>query len=109
MSEVKYKICPVCGGRMYKGNGMWLCGNCDAILFEDRNVIPIINDAARPTEATEATFWCKFRAEAAKDILCAFASNEHIELSKDNIEKSVESSIALADILIIKLKGDGKE
>lgn len=119
MSEVKYKICSRCGAQMEIEEGVictsippmyrYKCPKCGAMEFDvERYPMPeVVNNLT--AQPTEATFWCKFRAEAAKDILCAFASNEHIELSKDNIEKSVESSIALADILIIKLKEDGKE
>jgi len=116
MSEEKYKICPVCGGRMWMNTGGWMCGNCGALMTADGTLIhnygevKAIVDAPLPDVKFIPTFdWQAFRAEAAKDILCAFASNERIELSKDNIEKSVECSIALADILIIKLKGDGNK
>jgi len=90
MSEVKYKICPFCGTLMQE-----ISTPAEEVINEFKSNIKFD--------------WQAFRAEAAKDILCAFASNERIELSKDNIEKSVECSIALADILIIKLKGDGKD
>lgn len=101
MSEEKYKICPVCGGRMLKDGSAWLCTNCEAILYEDRAVMPIVNDLA--DQPTEATFWCKFRAEAAKDIFVGIY-NPLIAPCKEQ----VRNAIACADELIRLLK-DGKE
>lgn len=90
MSKEKYRICPFCGTEMTE-------------------VETPMSKVIENFTCAEHFDWQTFRAEAAKDILCAFISNERIKVSKDNTEDFIECSIALADVLTIKLKGDGKE
>ena len=73
--------------------------------------MPLMEElSANPSVKFIPTFdWQAFRAEAAKDILCALASNSCVHLTKDNVDKFIEGSVATADMLISKLKEDEKE
>lgn len=107
MSEVNYKICPICGGRMWQNTAGWTCGNCgaietgDGVLYKNEAELSIAYEIARQTEAIEAVFWAKFRAEAAKDILCAIM---HDVTDYDPSEVCREA-IRLTDTLIKELNG----
>jgi len=90
MSEVKYKYCPFCGTLMQE-----ISTPAEEVINEFKSNIKFD--------------WQAFRAEAAKDILCALASNSCVHLTKDNVDKFIEGSVATADMLISKLKEDEKE
>lgn len=110
MSEVKYKYCPKCGNIMTANSGGWWCSNCGSFETADGKVYPandeikVINNLT--TQPTEATFWCKFRAEAAKDILCAMVRGGY---SQGRIQEQAKLAKRYADELIKQLKGDGTE
>lgn len=48
----------------------------------------------------------QFRAEAAKDILCAMISSQRYLFGEGNVAKHVDTAIAFADMLIRKLGGN---
>ena len=120
MSEVKYKICSKCGAQMQIEEGVictsippmyrYKCPKCGAIEFDVERypMSEIINDLT--TQPTEVTFWCKFRAEAAKDILCAFITTPNTVFDKDSLKLTevAENAIKLTDWLIKQLKEDDK-
>lgn len=123
MSEEKYKICPICGGRMWQSvSGNWLCGNCEAIemvggkVYKDRALIPRMKElGANPSVKFIPTFdWQAFRAEAAKDFVAAIlAGGANQTDNEGNVFRTIEDiakgSIAFADALIKQLKEDGTE
>ena len=111
MSEEKYKICPVCGGRMWQGvSGNWLCGNCEAIeivggkVYKDRALMPLMEElSANPSVKFIPTFdWQAFRAEAAKDILCSMIQGNE---SYDTLYV-IHHAVEMADELIKQLKDE---
>lgn len=113
MSEEKYKICPICGGRMWMNTGGWMCGNCGAFMTADGTLIrnygevKAIVDAPLPDVKFITTFdWQAFRAEAAKDLIPFAARMKDYRGYPCDI---VTEAILLADELIKQLKEDGKE
>ena len=111
MSEVKYKYCPKCGNIMTANTGGWWCKSCGSFETADGKVYPavdeikVINDLA--THPTEATFWCKFRAEAAKAAMAA-CLKEEADGAYPDPEEICGMAVLYADELIRLLK-DGKE
>lgn len=121
MSEVKYKICPRCGGTMFSNSGGWTCNNCGSFETADGRVYPVKLDNDNTINippAPLASFnWQAFRAEAAKDILCALLSRVerfYTCVTDDSRHKVsyhddfVRIAIRDADELIKQLKEDGK-
>ena len=97
---------------MTANTGGWWCKSCGSFETADGKVYPAV-DAIKEvngltTHPTEATFWCKFRVEAAKDILCAVLSASG-RWEDTTYEGVAAACVKQADELIKQLKGDGKD
>ena len=107
MSEVKYKLCPCCGEKMYESTGGWQCSNCGAFETANGKVYPTLS---LPT--IEHDFdWQAFRVEAAKDFMSAIITREapQYNFACRNVADMVTEAIMWADELIKQLKEDEKE
>ena len=90
MGEVKYKLCPCCGEKMYATSGGWQCTTCGVFESGDGKLYN-----SYPIPAIEHDFdWKAFRAEAALRIYCAQKS------------RCVPEAIREADELIRQLKDE---
>ena len=124
MGEVKYKICSKCGAQMQIEEGVvctsippmfrYKCPVCGNVEFDlDKYPMPVADlDKNYGSVAPPFFFdWQAFRAEAAKDILCAFITTPNSVFDKDSLTLTevAEHAIDLTDWLIAKLKQDGKD
>ena len=118
MSEVKYKVCSRCGTQMAIEEGVictsnppmyrYKCPKCGAMEFDvERYPMPeIINDlTAQPVEYREREYWRKFRAEVAKDVLCAVLSAPG-RWEDTTYEGVAAACVKQADELIRQLRGE---
>ena len=120
MSEVKYKICSKCGAQMQIEEGImtssippmyrYHCPQCGALEFDTEKypvgTMEIVNDLApKPIDIHKELFdWYAFRAEAAKDAMCAIMKMH----GPTRIDKEFhcKEAVAWADELIKLLRDD---
>lgn len=128
MSEVKYKICSKCGAQMQIEEGVmtssippmyrYHCPVCGGLEFDtEKYPMPeVINDLTiHPyPDLTRDFDWQAFRAEAAKDFVSAILAGGANQTDNEGkvfrtIEDIVDGCVVFADVLIAKLKEDGKD
>ena len=102
MRYCEYCDVPHCQYREFGGT----CKLPSSLPVSDTN-IKVINYMMEG-QVTVPSFWAKFRAEAAKDILCAFitCSGEINGSTERKGTQMVDWSVELSDMLIEKLKGE---
>ena len=113
MSEVKYKICSKCGAQMQIEEGVmtssippmyrYRCPVCGGLEFDtEKYPMPKVMNEPKPIQPFYVSFdWESFRAEAAKDILCAMVSGGY---GQGRVQAQAQLAKEYVDELIKQLK-----